>query len=261
MNSARKDLAIFEKFNFEVPPIGVKFLFYKPEGLKKLDKFISFCEMYKEAAAGKAFYATKDNFECVGHLTLGMVEYDPVVESGQLGPRFDLYKGPSPNRKLYDLIPRLSKDSVNYVAFAPLDKLSFDPDVLVITANTKQAEIILRATCHFSGRGWNCKGTNALGCSWLFVYPYVTGELNWTVAGLGCGMIARQVAQEGRILISIPYNQLPEIVAALQDMKWDIPWYTGGAAAAKELTFNTYVKCKQQAEEEAKQREEEALKQ
>lgn len=260
MISVKTDLSIFKKFNFETPPIGIKYMFFKPEGLKKLDKFRSFCEMYKETAAGNTFYATKDNFECVGHLALGMVELDPIVESGQLGPRFGLYNDPSPNRKLYELVPRLSKDSVNYVAFAPLDKLSFDPDVLVITADTKQAEIILRAACYFSGKGWNCKGTNAFGCSWLFVYPYVTGELNWTVAGLGCGMIARQAAKEGRILIGIPYNQLPEIVSALQDMTWDIPWYTGGATAAKELTFNTYVECKQKAEEEAKQREQEALK-
>jgi uncharacterized protein (DUF169 family) len=220
---------------------------------------LTFCEMFKEAASGNAFYATKDNFDCVGHLTLGMADYNPVVESGQLGPMFDLYKNPSPNRKLYDLIPRLGKDSVNYVAWAPLDKLSFDPDVLVITADVKQAEIITRATCHLTGRGWNCKGTNALGCSWLFVYPYVVGELNWTVAGLGSGMIPKEIAEPGKILIGIPYNQLPEIIAALKDMVCDVDWYTKGLQYSKDLTMKVYLECMERAEKEAKEREEEAL--
>ena len=47
MNSIQQDLSIFNKFNFERQPVGVKFLFKKPEGIEQLDKSIAFCEMHR----------------------------------------------------------------------------------------------------------------------------------------------------------------------------------------------------------------------
>jgi len=34
MRPLAQDLSIFDKFNFEKPPVGVKFLFFRPEGMK-----------------------------------------------------------------------------------------------------------------------------------------------------------------------------------------------------------------------------------
>jgi len=48
MRPLQTDLSIFEKFNFEKPPVGVKFLFARPEGIKQPDKSIALCEMIKE---------------------------------------------------------------------------------------------------------------------------------------------------------------------------------------------------------------------
>jgi hypothetical protein len=33
-----QDLSIFNKFNFENQPVGVEFLFFRPEGIEQLDK-------------------------------------------------------------------------------------------------------------------------------------------------------------------------------------------------------------------------------
>jgi hypothetical protein len=38
MNQIQRDLLVFKKFNFERPPVGVKFLFKKPEGIERLNK-------------------------------------------------------------------------------------------------------------------------------------------------------------------------------------------------------------------------------
>ena len=37
MSSIQQDLSIFNKFNFEKPPVGVKFLLNKPDGIEKLE--------------------------------------------------------------------------------------------------------------------------------------------------------------------------------------------------------------------------------
>ena len=220
MSSSKQDLSVFNKFNFERPPVGVKFLFGKPEGIKKLDKTLALCEMLREAQTSPPFYATKDDFECVGPLILGMAEPEPIFESGQVGPRLELFKEPRANNRIYYYIPRMIRDTVNYLAFSSLDKLSFTPDVLIVTANPTQAEIILRAMTYTTGKMWTAKGTSVIECAWLFVYPYLSGELNFTVTGFSSGMKAREVFPPDLVLISIPWDLLPTLVETLQDMKW-----------------------------------------
>lgn len=226
MSSIQQDLSIFEKFDFGQPPVGVKFLPSKPKGIKQLDKILDLCEMLPEAQAGNAFYATRENFTCVGPLILGMMEHEPIFESGQVGPKLGVLKEPRANQRIYDVIPKLRKGTSDYVAFAPLDKLNFDPDVLTVTANVSQAETILRALSYSSGRMWSARGTTVIGCAWLFVYPYLSGELNFTVTGFGHGMKVRKLFPEGLILMSIPFDLLPGVVTNLQEMPWVPHSYT-----------------------------------
>jgi uncharacterized protein (DUF169 family) len=220
MSPIQQDLSIFNKFNFDRPPVGVKFSFGKPEGIKKLDKTLALCEMLKEAQKGSSFYATKEDFECVGPLILGMAEPEPIFESGQIGPRLELFREPRANNRIYYYIPRMIRGTVNYIAFSSLDKLSFTPDVLIVAANPTQAEIILRAMTYTTGKMWTAKGTSVIECAWLFVYPYLSGELNFTVAGLSSGMKAREVFPPDLMLISLPWDLLHTIIESLQDMKW-----------------------------------------
>jgi uncharacterized protein (DUF169 family) len=218
-----RDLSIFKKFNFERPPVGVKFLLNKPAGIKKLDKGLAFCEMLGEAQKSPPFYATEDNFTCMGPVVLGMREADPIFASGQVGPKDGIYKEPRANRRIYDYIPKLAKGTVRYVSFSPLDKLTFDPDVVIITANPSQAEVLLRAYCYTSGRMITTRSTPVLICTWLYIYPYISGELNYSVTGLGFGMKARGILPEGLMLISVPYDSLPMLMENLQDMEWVPP--------------------------------------
>jgi uncharacterized protein (DUF169 family) len=233
MSNIQKELAIFKKFDFEIPPVGVKFLAVKPEGIKKLDRILDFCEMLVEAQQGRVFYAASDNFTCVGPLLLGMVESEPVFESGMVGPELEVFRDARANKRLYPLVPRLDKGTVNYVAFAPLNKLTFEPDVLVITAEAKQVEIILRAHSYSAGKVWTARGSTVMACAWMFIHPYLTGEINFTVAGFPFGPTARRLFPEGTIVLSIPWDQLPAIVANLGEMNWVPQSYTIGREAHK----------------------------
>jgi len=228
MTSVQRDFAIFNKFKFERPPVGVKFLSNKPDGVERLDKILDFCEMLREAQETGPFYATREDFTCIGPLLLGMVEHEPIFESGLVGPQLEIFKDARANRRIYQVIPRLAKGTVNYVAFSPLHKLSFEPDVLIVTANPSQAEILLRASSYTTGKMWSSKGTPVIGCAWLYIYPYVSGELNFTVTGLGFGMKSRRLFPEGLILVSIPWDLLPSMTSNLQDMKWVPHSYTIG---------------------------------
>jgi uncharacterized protein (DUF169 family) len=233
MSPIPKDLAILEKFNFERKPVGVKFLSTRPRGLKKPDKLLDFCEMLVEAQQGKAFYVTSDDFTCIGPLLLGMIAEEPIFESGQVGPKLGVFKDARANRRIYQYLPRLAKNAVKFVAFAPLDKLTFEPDLLIILAIVTQAEIFIRAKSYTTGEMWSARGTAAAGCAWLYLYPLLSGEMNMTVTGFGFGMRSRRLFPEGRILLSIPWDKLPQILKSLEEMEWVPESYTLGAAGHK----------------------------
>ena len=229
MRPLQTDLSIFKKFKFEMPPVGMKFLFHKPQGIERIDKNLAFCEMVAEAQRrGTPFYFTKENETCFGTLALGMVDMPPFAESGQIGLKLEVFEEPRANTRLYLELPKMSRGTVNYVALATLDKLTFEPDVLIIMAKPSQAEIILRAMSYSTGELWETKKTGVLGCAWAFIYPYQSGKVNYTVTGISMGMKAHEAFPEGWIMISIPYNWIPIIMQNLKEMKWVLPAYAAG---------------------------------
>lgn len=229
MSPIPKEYSILEKFDFERKPVGVKFLFNKPKELKRLDKVMDFCEMLVEAQQGDAFYVSKEDFSCIGAVLLGMVNDDPVFESGRVGPKLGAYKDTRANRRIYQYLPKLPKKSINYVAFAPLDKLTFEPDIMIILANVSQAEIFIRAKAYTTGESWSAMGTPVVGCAWLYIYPYLNGEMNLTITGFSFGMKSRRLFPEGRVLLTIPWDKLPGILKNLEEMEWVPESYNLGA--------------------------------
>jgi uncharacterized protein (DUF169 family) len=229
MQPLRQDLSVFSKFNFKKQPVGVKFLPTRPKGIEQLDKTLSFCEMIKEAQErGTPFYMAKENENCFGKALLGMEDLPAFAQGGQVGIRLEIFQEARANSSLYQHLRLLPRGIVNYVAYATLDKLAFEPDLLIVMASTSQAEIILRAMCYSTGEIRESRTTGVLGCAWIYNYPYRSGKVNYTVTGLAFGMKAKEVFEEGWILISIPYNWLPIIAQNLREMKWVLPSYTEG---------------------------------
>jgi uncharacterized protein (DUF169 family) len=226
-----RDLSIFNKFNFNIKPIGLKFLLFRPEGIRKLDKKLALCEMMKEAQQSEPFYAELDNFNCVGPILTGMADSDPVFESGHIGQSLHIFEEARANRRLYHYITKLERGSVNYMAFSALDKINFEPDLVILAADPTQLEIILRAMCFATGKMWTSKGTPVIACSWLTTYPYISGEVNYIITDVSHGMVAKQIFPSGTILISIPYDQLDNIIRGLEKIEWYPAFYREGGEA------------------------------
>jgi len=239
MNSNKIDFSILNKFKFEKQPVGVKFLFNKPKGINQINKTLAFCEMFIEAQTNEPFYTTKENHECAGTIPLGMVDVEPFFASGMVGEKLGVFEDARTGKRPYYVLPRLEKNTVNYVAFSALSQMSFDPDILIVTANLNQAEIILRASSYRTGQMWTSKTTAVLGCAWLYIHPYISGEMNYMVTGIcSGGMTARKILPEGFVLISIPFDQLPGILDNLKNMQWIPPEYKVGRDGANEFFKN-----------------------
>ncbi len=243
-----QDLSILKKFNFDRQPVGVKYLYHKPEEISQLDKELALCEMFKEAQNRETpFYITKENEDCSGKMPMGWMGMEPWAEAGQIGEKFEIFQAPRANQRLYQHFHIFKPGIVNYVAFARLDALTFDPDILILTTKPSQAEIVLRAMSYSNGELWQPKATPVLGCSWLYVYPYESGNVNYMMTGMHFGMKAREVLPEGYVLISIPYNWIPTILQNLKEMKWELPAYTAGREEWMKAEEQAYKELKQQA--------------
>lgn len=249
------DLSIFNKFNFEIKPVGIKYLLIRPENAERLEGKFALCEMFKEAQeAEHPFYTDFENHTCGGGIIcLGRGGLHAPVASGMLGPKMGIFKDPVANRRTLLCLPELGQNTVNYVLFSPLDKMTFNPDVLLITARPRQAEIIMRANSLTTGAMWESKATGISGCAWLIVYPYLTGKLNYLNTGFTFGMIARELWPEGLVLIGIPCDLLPTITQNLKDMEWVLTAYKVGrnkwVAMFKDKQVELYTETKETKEE------------
>lgn len=230
------DYGVFDKFGFERKPVGIKFLPTRPAGIERLAKSLNFCEMTREAQTSDAFYVQREDFHCVEPMLLGMEEPEPILVSGLFGGKEHLFKEARACRAMYQHLPRMLKGSVNYVAFSPLDRLTFDPDVLMITANIPQAQTLLRSVGYSTGEGFTSRLTPVVACSWLYVYPVLSGEINYAITGLSLGMSALDVFPPGLILISVPWTKLPTMLENLKEMSVGRSTPPPGGEAHRERT-------------------------
>lgn len=215
--------ALFYKLDFEFQPVAIKYCYSKPEGFEHVDEAVPFCAFAKKAAVeDRAFFVVKDDDECFGKMIMGMVDKDPLAASGQAGKDFGVFRTQAANARLYHEMKTLVPGAVNFVVFCPLHLCDFEPDLVLFVADIPQADVLMRATSYISGDLWQSTGSCVLSCAWLFGYPYVSGKVNYTISGLGHGMRRLKLYPSGRMIISIPFQKLSEVIEALGQMDWEL---------------------------------------
>jgi uncharacterized protein (DUF169 family) len=229
MRELRTDLSILNKLEFQHAPVGIKFLFKRPERMERIDKPAPLCGMVREAQKrGTPFYFAKEDEDCFGTIALGMEEAPVFAEAGLMGEKFEVFQEPRANLRIYQHVRTLPKGTVNYAALSAINALTFEPDLLIILATPSQAEIVLRALSYSTGELWETRTTPVLSCAWLYSYPFMTGKVNYMVTGMAFGSKAKRIYPEGMLLISIPWDKMPVILENLKEMTWILPAYTEG---------------------------------
>jgi len=237
MTLTTKDFAILEKFEFDIQPVAVKYFVRLPENINPIDQKMTLCEMLVKAQKGEPFYSAPKDHTCgAGLYVLGQTDIEEQYISGEYGAGLGVFRDNRAASRLYHYIPKIERHVVNYVAFSPIHKIPFDPDILILLANSSQAEILLRAMSYKTGQMWSSHYSSAIGCAWLFIYPYLNGEINFIPTGLGFGMKRRKLFPEGLIFISIPFDWLSSMLETLREMPWvPDPYKEGGFEYVKQL--------------------------
>jgi uncharacterized protein (DUF169 family) len=239
MRPLKTDLSIYAKLNFERPPLGLKFLFFKPEEMESLPsgKSFSLCEMLVEAQRSRKpfYFGTEYHEACVGKILLGMQDMEAFAESGQIGEKLGIFQEARANFAFYQHVPKFPKHVVNYVAFASLDALKFEPDLLIITADPGQAEIVMRSMTYSTGELYNSRTTPVMGCAWLLIYPFQSGKVNFIIPEMVHGMKGRELFSKESVVISIPYQWIPTMTRNLSEMTWNLPSHRSKAQYLEEF--------------------------
>jgi uncharacterized protein (DUF169 family) len=227
------DLSIFNELGLERPPVGIKYCFNRPKGIGKIEKKLAFCEMVREVQERKEpFYFTKEEEDCAGKMALGMVETSMAAIAGEIGGGGRIFQDSRANSnliyKVHQNYPDPVMGTINYVAYAQLDKLTFEPDLLVVVGTAEQAEIVMRAMAYTTGELYRSVVSTVFACASLYIYPYQTGNINYVVTGMTFGMRCKEVYPSGLVLIVIPYQWLPAVTYSLNNMQWVPEAFTQG---------------------------------
>ena len=208
-------------------------------GLEQLDSKISWCRMLLEAQKGRAFYATAENQYCEpGIFLTGHGKLSALAAGGRIGPPFDIYAEERANRRVYEHLSLLAEESTYATGYAPIGKLTFDPDLHIIGCdNMDQGERILRATQWDTGDMIVSNMTYVMGCNWMFTYPYITGKINVVWTGVCYGMKMYKVFPPGLPIVSIPWHHIDRVLRNIREMPWTLPGHTDRKEEAYQLAF------------------------
>src|SRR5210317_2053667 len=110
MTLTKEHVAILDKFDFDLPPVGVKFLAKPPDMVERIDENMAFCEMLKNAQQGHAFFAGAENHTCeAGLYVLGQADAPEPFINGEFGAGLQIYEEPRSASRLYQHIPKMGR--------------------------------------------------------------------------------------------------------------------------------------------------------
>src|SRR4051794_5123850 len=139
-------LTALARMNLTCPPVAMAFVDAPPPGLERIEKpAAAGCAYWKHASDGHAFYTTaEDHQNCpVGAFTHGVELTAAKAEELQslMGTMIELQylRG--------DEIPGIPHRSrpMQFAAYAPIDRATFDADVVIFRGNPRQIMLLSEA--------------------------------------------------------------------------------------------------------------------
>lgn len=212
---------IKDKLGLNKSPVAIKFVLrekHLPEGVSKIEDNIRHCQMVQKASEGDMFYATFKEQMCKGgSAALGLQEPLEKAETGEFYMSLGRFSSIGSAKRTVDAIPKI--DPIMYaLVYAPLEKASFDPDVILVICNPAQALKLAQALIYTSGGRIEAdfSGIQSI-CADVVAGPFLRGTPNFT---LGCSG-SRQYAdiKEDEVIVGLNRENIGDLVDALEKAK------------------------------------------
>lgn len=201
-------------------PVALKFVLREdelPEDMKRIETGVRHCEMVQKASRGEIFYATADEQTCKGGAAaLGLMDAPEKVKTGEMYQSLGRFSSIGSAKRTVDQIPKI-ENMMYALIYAPLEKATFDPDVIVVICNSLQAMKLAQAMVYTLGGRVEAdfSGIQSV-CADAVAGPFTTKKPNIT---LGCSG-SRKYAdiQPDEVIVGLNGENIGCIVNALENM-------------------------------------------
>jgi uncharacterized protein (DUF169 family) len=180
-----------------------------------------FCEKLDRATRGEAFYATLEEEECRGGakycgLRDAGSDWPAGMRTGEFLVARGIYKSVAAVQRAWHRNLAIEPGLFKALLFAPLASAGFEPDVVFVPCNARQAMELLHANAYDSGAG--AVGADAAPiCSSMAAVPYLTGKVTYGFGDVGSR--GHMSVGESEVMVSTPGSELARIVSNLEQMR------------------------------------------
>ena len=184
---------------------------------QKLDRQLRHCQITDHVRrTGEMFYTTLEEQQCKGGAAaLGLTKLSDKVRSGQFYcDSLHHFETVEAAKKTVDQITFLEPHSNSIVLYAPLEKATFDPDVVIFICSPKQAMLLTQGYEYVNGGRIEAafSGKQSV-CSDAVAHVILNDRPNLTI---GCsGSRAYTKIADGELLYSLPAKDLEKTVIGL----------------------------------------------
>ena len=185
-----------------------------PAGIPEIEEVVRHCRMLSLAREGQVFYAPDAKHQCGGGAwALGLREIGPSMKSGEHYFRLGKYSSLGASKRTVQNVPALPQETYATV-YAPLEKATFVPDVVIIFANPFSMLKLAQSTLfRLGGRLYpEFSGIQSI-CSDATAYVMLNGKPNFS---LGCdGSRKFSGIDDGEMVAGFPAEMLEEVAESL----------------------------------------------
>ncbi|MCX8176532.1 MAG: DUF169 domain-containing protein [Candidatus Bathyarchaeota archaeon] len=242
-------------------PLGVKFCKHKEEAekmmiharrpLKNFNLRMAVCQVVNMSRTyGWTLGMSEEDGWCIaGSLAMGLLSELPEYLPGEMSKWHA--KDENAGKAIWEIVEKklLPLKSVYAVLVAPLERIRFEPDVVVVYGTPTQVARIAKAfTWH--GISAEMKFAGMIACSTIS-NAYLTGKPQVSIPCAGEVILGR--SEEDEISISFPANNMEELLSGLDGTKFMFPYppakfslYEPRAPKDYKITYNDYIEWKKQ---------------
>jgi uncharacterized protein (DUF169 family) len=208
-------------------PVAVKMLeSFEPEKLRRehpeakiphldLGKKVLTCQAMAMARKyGWELILTKDDIPCgSGLVTLGLVKMIDSMAAGQdlVAPYNQSEEARSKRMHQLTCLP-----STKYQALllAPIHRARFEPDAIVIYANTAQVMRLVQGAVFLEGGSLSSSSAGGQGCSQYISKTILDNECRYVLPGNGDRVFG--LAGDGQMIFSMPWGKVESVIEGLK---------------------------------------------
>ncbi len=213
---------LIDIFNLDTSPVSISLIpstHDVPEGIQRLEDASRHCQMIDNVRReGISYYTLVDDHKCKGGAAaIGLCAMTQSLETGDFYYKLKRFNTINAARRTMQQIPVIPPESIKSLVYAPLEKTSLAPDVVVIISNPEKIMKISQGLLYKHGGRVNASfaGIQSL-CADSVAQPYLYGTAGVTI---GCsGSRKYTQIKDSEMIIGIPAEQLEDLVEAAKKM-------------------------------------------